>query len=83
MHERQQRGKGKCSTEAGDSEHPHMESSPEITDAIKADILDSIPGAITFLNIQHRILWSNRATSESLGLDRGQIVGHCCHELWD
>jgi len=45
-------------------------------------ILESFPEIITYHDIEHRILWANRAAVESVDLTPEQLIGCHCYEIW-
>ncbi len=48
----------------------------------KAIILDSLSELVIFQDLDHRMIWVNKASGESVGLSPEQFVGRCCHEVW-
>ena len=48
----------------------------------KAIILDSIPELVTYQNLDLKLIWANRAASESLNLETKDLLGHYCYDLW-
>ncbi|MBD3408172.1 MAG: PAS domain S-box protein [Candidatus Lokiarchaeota archaeon] len=49
----------------------------------KSIILDAMIQHVNYYGVDDmRLLWSNRAAAESLGLDVDEIVGRHCHVLW-
>jgi len=76
-------------------EHPHLlESFIDITELKqsrellkqsekeKAIILNSLDELVTFQDKELRVIWTNRAASESVGLNKAQIQGRHCYEVW-
>ncbi len=47
-----------------------------------AVILDHHPAHAVLQDLEHRIMWANRAACESLNLSREQVVGRYCYTLW-
>ncbi len=45
-------------------------------------ILDQLPDILVVQDLNHRILWSNQAASQSVGIDKADLAGRRCHELW-
>lgn len=45
-------------------------------------ILDNMSEHLIYQDLEHRILWANRAAAESLGMTPEQMVGCFCYELW-
>ncbi|HOO57382.1 MAG TPA: PAS domain-containing protein [bacterium] len=67
------------------------ERTREITEAVeklklaerdKALILDSISEHVVYQDLDHTILWSNRAAAESVNEQINGIAGRKCHEVW-
>jgi PAS domain S-box-containing protein/putative nucleotidyltransferase with HDIG domain len=48
----------------------------------KTAILDSMSELVAYQDTRMRILWANRAASESVGVDPQQLVGRHCYEIW-
>jgi PAS domain S-box-containing protein len=48
----------------------------------KAVILNSLDEVITFQDRELRLIWVNQAAAESIGLERSQICGRHCYEVW-
>jgi PAS domain S-box-containing protein len=48
----------------------------------KAAIMDSMTEHIVYHNTEHKVLWTNRAAGESVGLTPEQLVGRYCYEIW-
>jgi PAS domain S-box-containing protein len=48
----------------------------------KTTILNSVHEAITYLDAEMRVLWTNSAATESVDLTPEQIVGRHCYEVW-
>jgi PAS domain S-box-containing protein len=76
-------------------EHPYLlESFIDITDLKqsreslkqsekeKAIILNSLDELVSFQDRELRVIWANRAAAESVGLDKSQIHGQHCYEIW-
>ena len=49
----------------------------------KAIILDSISELVAYQDAEMRVLWVNRAASESVGLAAEQLIGRHCYEIWN
>ena len=45
-------------------------------------ILNALQEAISFLDREMRVIWSNKTAIECAGLPFEQIVGHYCYEIW-
>jgi len=48
----------------------------------KAVILNSLDEVITFQDRELRLIWVNQAAAKSIGLERSQICGRRCYEVW-
>ena len=48
----------------------------------KAVILDSLVEHVIYEDKEMKILWANRAASESAGLVYEQLIGRHCYEVW-
>ena len=48
----------------------------------KAIILNSLSELVIFQDLNHRIIWTNKAAGESVGMSPQQMVGRYCHEVW-
>jgi len=48
----------------------------------KVTILDSLPDLVVYQDMDHRILWANRAAADSVGLRREELMGRRCFEVW-
>jgi len=48
----------------------------------KDAILSSMTEPVAYQDLQHRVLWANRAASESVGLVHEQLVGRFCYKIW-
>jgi len=53
-----------------------------ITNAIKADILESTPSIIAFHDTDQNILWANKAYRKATGLSLEQLKGKKCYIVW-
>jgi PAS domain S-box-containing protein len=45
-------------------------------------ILDQLPDILVVQDLNHRILWSNQAASQSVDIEKADLAGRRCHELW-
>jgi len=52
------------------------------TEEDKLAILNSISELVAYQDTEHRILWTNKAAAESVGLTAAQLVGRYCYEIW-
>jgi PAS domain S-box-containing protein len=48
----------------------------------KSSILDSLQEAVTYLDMEMRVLWANKTATESAGLRLEEIVGRFCYAIW-
>jgi two-component system sensor histidine kinase/response regulator len=48
----------------------------------KTAILNSMSELMVYQDTERRVLWANKAASESVGLAPGQLVGRHCYEIW-
>jgi PAS domain S-box-containing protein len=48
----------------------------------KTTILESLSEEITHLDMDMRVLWTNRTANESAGLTSEQIIGCHCYDVW-
>ena len=62
----------------------HLRKQEERTAAadLQPRLLDYVSELVAYQDLEHRILWANRAASESLGLAAHQLEGRRCYELW-
>jgi PAS domain S-box-containing protein len=49
----------------------------------KTIILESISELIVFQDINHQIIWTNKAASDSLNKSPEELIGQKCYELWN
>ncbi len=59
-----------------------MEKVIKSTEQVIGAVLDSLSEIITYQDIEHRVLWANRAAVESVDLALEQLVGRHCYEIW-
>ncbi|MBN1346598.1 MAG: PAS domain S-box protein [Phycisphaerae bacterium] len=60
----------------------HSEEALRASEAEKAAILDSLAELVAYQDLEHRILWANRAAEQFAGLGPGELVGRRCYEAW-
>jgi diguanylate cyclase (GGDEF)-like protein len=48
----------------------------------KEQIFDSLSELVTYKDRDFRIIWANRAASESVNLSREDLIGTKCYEVW-
>jgi len=64
------------------TERKRMEEILRRSEQEKTAILENMSELVTYLDTENRILWGNRAVTESLGLDLQQVIGRRCYETW-
>jgi PAS domain S-box-containing protein len=52
------------------------------SDQEKTAILNSLSEEITYLDMDMRVLWTNKTAADSAGLSPEQIVGRYCYDVW-
>jgi len=52
------------------------------TEQEKKAILDSMSEHVVYQDTQNRILWTNKAAGDSVGMSPEELVGHHCYEIW-
>ena len=68
--------------EAPATDHIQTEQLLRKTEGNKLAILNSISELVIHQDTEHRILWTNKAAVESVGLTTEQLVGRYCYEIW-
>ena len=48
----------------------------------RSAVIDSISELVAYQDTHMRILWTNRAAGDSVGVDPQQLVGRHCYEIW-
>ena len=48
----------------------------------KATILDSISETLFYRDMDHRVIWANRAAAQVIGAPAESLVGRRCYEVW-
>ena len=48
----------------------------------KSIILESISEHIVYQDLNNRIIWTNKAAADSVGLTTDQLIGKKCHKIW-
>jgi len=64
------------------TEHKLAEDAVRRAEREKALLLDSISELVTYQDSDLRIVWTNRAASESAGPSSSELVGHKCYQAW-
>ncbi|MFX0179391.1 MAG: PAS domain S-box protein [Candidatus Hodarchaeota archaeon] len=49
----------------------------------KSIILESISEHIIYQDLDNRIIWTNKAAADSVGLTTDQLIGKKCHKIWN
>jgi PAS domain S-box-containing protein len=68
--------------EAPVTDHIQTEQLPGKTEDDKLAILNSISELVIYQDMENRILWTNKASAESVGSTPAQLVGRHCYEIW-
>jgi PAS domain S-box-containing protein len=48
----------------------------------KLSVLNSLPEAISILDKEMKVIWSNKSALECAGLPLEQVIGHHCYRIW-
>ena len=48
----------------------------------KTSVLNSLSELVVFQDLEHRVLWANKAAGESVGLPSEKLVGRYCYDVW-
>lgn len=64
------------------TERKRVEEALRASEAQKQAILDGISSQLVFVNRDLRVLWANRAASESVGKTTSELIGQSCHQFW-
>jgi PAS domain S-box-containing protein len=48
----------------------------------KATILNSLSEIVIFQDLEHRMIWANKAAAKSVGLPSEKLVGRYCYDVW-
>jgi PAS domain S-box-containing protein len=48
----------------------------------KSTILTTISELVVYQDLEHRVLWANKAAGESVGLAPEDLVGRYCYDIW-
>ena len=68
--------------EASERERKQVDEALKRNEQEKAVLFDSISEHVVYQDTRMRVLWTNRAAGESVGVDPHQLVGHYCYEIW-
>jgi len=64
------------------TERKQAEEALRRTEQEKTAILDSMSELVVFQDMEHRLIWANRAAGESVDTPPAQLVGRYCYEVW-
>jgi PAS domain S-box-containing protein len=64
------------------TDHMQAEQLLQKIEGDKLAILNSISELVAYQDTEYRILWTNKAAAESVGLTPAQLVGRHCYEIW-
>jgi PAS domain S-box-containing protein len=64
------------------AERKRAESALRKSEKEKEAILDSMSEHVVYHDKEHRIVWANRAATESWGLTPEDVVGKRCYDVW-
>ena len=48
----------------------------------KETILESLVDNVVYQDLEHRILWANQAACQSVGMERDDLIGRYCYDVW-
>ena len=68
--------------EASERELKQVDEALKRNEQEKAVLFDSISEHVVYQDTRMRVLWTNRAAGESVGIDPRQLVGRHCYEIW-
>jgi len=52
------------------------------TEQDKTTVLNHLRELMVFQDLEHRVLWANKAAGESVGQLSGKLVGRYCYDVW-
>ncbi|MDH5364038.1 MAG: PAS domain S-box protein, partial [Dehalococcoidia bacterium] len=64
------------------TERKQMEEALRKIEQEKLAILNGMSELVVYQDTEHKILWTNEAAAESVGLATEQLVGRHCYEIW-
>ena len=64
-------------------EHALIEESLKKAEKEKETVLNSMLEHVVYQDTNHRVIWANRASGESVGLTQEELVGRHCYEIWN
>ncbi|MGB5912159.1 MAG: PAS domain S-box protein [Promethearchaeia archaeon] len=65
------------------SKQKEAESLLKKAEGEKSIILESISEHIVYQDLNNRIIWTNKAAADSVGLTTDQLIGKKCHKIWN
>ena len=65
------------------SKQKEAESLLKKAEGEKSIILESISEHIVYQDLNNRIIWTNKAAADSVGLTIDQLIGKKCHKVWN
>jgi len=65
------------------SKQKEAESLLKKAEGEKSIILESISEHIVYQDLNNRIIWTNKAAADSVGLTTNQLIGKKCHKIWN
>jgi PAS domain S-box-containing protein len=68
--------------ESLETEHRCEEKVLRRAEQERTAILNSLSELVVFQNLEHRVLWTNKAAGESVGLPSEKLVGRYCYDVW-
>jgi PAS domain S-box-containing protein len=73
---------GSVATGIDITERKKAEDTLEKAEKEKATILDTMSELVAYQDTEHRIIWANRASGESVGSTAGELLGRYCYQIW-
>ena len=71
-----------CTLLGGIIERKQNEQQLKSLEFEKTAILDSMSELVVYQDLNHRIMWVNRAAAESVNATPEQLIGRYCYEVW-
>ena len=62
--------------------HKQIEEKLRRAEQEKALVLDNMSELVTFQDLEHRVIWANKAAGESVNQQPQQLIGRYCYEIW-
>ncbi|MFP4545966.1 MAG: PAS domain S-box protein [Methanomassiliicoccales archaeon] len=63
-------------------EHHRRTRRLERSETEKRKVLESTSELIVYQNLEHEVIWANRAAGESVGRDPKELEGRKCYQIW-